>query len=74
MSEANQPASQVSLNQGSELKVEGTVPLYQKVAFGVGSLANQLFAAALGVFMIVLVMGLGMDTTCGDLRSGSSAF
>lgn len=37
------------------------VPLYQKVAFGVGSLANQLFAAALGVFMVVLVMGLGMD-------------
>ncbi|WP_434763969.1 MFS transporter [Vibrio fortis] len=61
MSEANQPASRVSLNQGFEPKVEGTVPLYQKVAFGVGSLANQLFAAALGVFMIVLVMGLGMD-------------
>ncbi|MGL4515700.1 MAG: MFS transporter [Shewanella sp.] len=38
-----------------------SVPMYQKVAFGVGSLANQLFAAALGVFMVVLVMGLGMD-------------
>ncbi|MGL6123546.1 MAG: MFS transporter, partial [Shewanella sp.] len=37
------------------------VPMYQKVAFGVGSLANQLFAAALGIFMVVLVMGLGMD-------------
>ncbi|NLS14050.1 MFS transporter [Vibrio sp. SM6] len=40
---------------------EDKVPLLQKIAFGVGSLANQLFSAALGVFMVVLVMGLGMD-------------
>lgn len=35
------------------------VPLGQKVAFGVGMLANQMFPAALGIFMVVLVKGLG---------------
>lgn len=61
MSEANQPTSQVDFEPNYQPKVDGAVPMYQKIAFGVGSLANQLFAAALGVFMIVLVMGLGMD-------------
>lgn len=37
------------------------VPFSQKVAFGVGMLANQMFPAALGIFMVVLVQGLGMD-------------
>lgn len=36
-----------------------TVPLAQKIAFGVGMLGNQMFPAALGVFMVVLVEGLG---------------
>lgn len=40
---------------------EDVVPFGQKVAFGSGHLANQLFPAALGVFMVVLVMSLGMD-------------
>lgn len=35
------------------------VPLTQKIAFGVGMLGNQMFPAALGVFMVVLVQGLG---------------
>lgn len=35
------------------------VPLSQKVAFGVGMLANQMFPAALGVFLVVLVQTLG---------------
>lgn len=35
------------------------VPLGQKVAFGIGMLGNQMFPAALGVFMVVLVQGLG---------------
>lgn len=35
------------------------VPLGQKIAFGFGMLANQMFPAALGVFMIVLVQDLG---------------
>lgn len=34
-------------------------PMYKKVAFGVGMLANQMFPAALGVFMVVLVDGFG---------------
>ncbi len=35
------------------------VPFGQKVAFGMGMLANQMFPAALGIFMVVLVEGLG---------------
>ena len=31
------------------------------MAFGVGMLANQMFPAAIGVFMIVFVQGLGLD-------------
>ncbi len=37
------------------------VPMGQKIAFGVGMLGNQMFPAALGIFMVVLVQGLGMD-------------
>ena len=35
------------------------VPFSQKVAFGFGMLANQMFPAALSVFLIVLVQDLG---------------
>ncbi len=35
------------------------VPFGQKVAFGMGMLANQMFPAALGIFMVVLVQDLG---------------
>ncbi|TXB60081.1 MFS transporter [Phaeodactylibacter luteus] len=35
------------------------VPFGQKVAFGLGMLANQMFPAALGIFMVVLVQDLG---------------
>ena len=37
------------------------IPLGQKVAFGVGMLANQMFPAALGIFMVILVQSLGMS-------------
>jgi len=37
----------------------GTVPFRDKIAFGVGMLANQMFPAVLGIFMIVLVQDLG---------------
>lgn len=37
------------------------VPMSQKIAFGVGMLGNQLFPAALGVFMVVLVQSLKME-------------
>lgn len=40
----------------SETKI---VPLGQKIAFGFGMLANQMFPAALSVFLIVLVQDLG---------------
>lgn len=35
------------------------VPFGQKIAFGLGMLANQMFPAALGIFMVVLVQNLG---------------
>ena len=37
------------------------VPFGQKVAFGLGMLANQMFPAALGIFMVVLVKDLGFE-------------
>ncbi len=37
------------------------IPLGQKIAFGVGMLANQMFPAALGIFMVILVQSLGMN-------------
>jgi GPH family glycoside/pentoside/hexuronide:cation symporter len=43
------------------------VPLGQKIAFGSGSLTNQLFPAALGVFMIVLVLSLKMNPILAGL-------
>lgn len=45
-------------NQDSTLKV----PMGQKIAFGLGMLANQMFPAALGIFMVVLVENLGMPS------------
>lgn len=41
----------------------GRIPLGQKVAYGAGMLGNQMFPAALGIFMVILVQGLGMDPT-----------
>lgn len=38
---------------------EGKVPFTQKLAFGIGMLANQMFPAVLGIFMVVLVQNLG---------------
>ena len=37
------------------------IPMSQKVAFGIGMLANQMFPAALGIFMVILVESLGMS-------------
>lgn len=36
-----------------------TVPFGQKVAFGMGMLANQMFPAVLSIFMVILVQDLG---------------
>jgi len=35
------------------------VPLGQKIAFGMGMFSNQMFPAAMGIFMVVLVQDLG---------------
>lgn len=38
------------------------IPFRYKVAFGLGMLANQMFPAALGIFMVVLVQDMGFPT------------
>lgn len=38
---------------------KSVVPFKDKAAFGLGMLANQMFPAALGIFMVVLVQDLG---------------
>ncbi len=38
------------------------VPFGHKIAFGLGMLANQMFPAALGIFMVVLVQDMGFPT------------
>lgn len=40
---------------------QATVPFGRKLAFGFGMLANQMFPAALGVFLVVLVQNLGFS-------------
>ena len=42
----------------SSSKTSHLVPFGQKVAFGLGMLANQMFPAAMGIFMVVLVEDL----------------
>lgn len=37
------------------------VPLSHKIAFGIGMLGNQMFPAALGIFMVVLIQNLGFN-------------
>ena len=46
----------------SNNNISHQVPLGQKIAFGLGMLANQMFPAALGIFMVVLVENLGMPS------------
>ena len=40
-------------------KAQLKVPMSQKIAFGIGMFANQMFPAILGIFMVVLVESLG---------------
>lgn len=47
------------MSSNSVVVGKGKVPTTQKVAFGLGMLANQMFPAALGIFMVVLVQDLG---------------
>ena len=53
---------------------EDIVPFGQKIAFGSGHLANQLFPAALGVFMVVLVMSLHMNPILAGLLGAIPRF
>lgn len=46
---------------------EDIVPLGQKLAFGAGHLANQLFNAALVIFMVILILALNMDPLLAGL-------
>ena len=54
-----------TLSQSSDLSSDtprtSKIPMSQKVAFGIGMLANQMFPAALGIFMVILVESLGMS-------------
>lgn len=43
----------------SKVEEKTTVPMGQKIAFGIGMFANQMFPAILGIFMVVLVQDLG---------------
>lgn len=43
----------------SNLTASTKVPMGQKIAFGVGMFANQMFPAIMGIFMVVLVQDLG---------------
>ena len=43
----------------SNLSPSVKVPMTQKIAFGVGMLANQMFPAAISIFIVVLVQDLG---------------
>ena len=45
----------------SEITSPSTVPMGQKIAFGIGMLANQMFPAALSIFIVILVQSLGMS-------------
>ena len=47
------------MSKSTQLSATRTVPMGQKVAFGIGMFANQMFPAILGIFMVVLVQDLG---------------
>jgi len=46
------------MSEKQAVATDHVVPFGQKVAFGLGMLANQMFPAALGIFMVVLVQDL----------------
>jgi GPH family glycoside/pentoside/hexuronide:cation symporter len=45
----------------SEINSSAKVPMGQKIAFGLGMLANQMFPAMIGIFTVVLVEKLGFS-------------
>ena len=61
MSEQQNPYEPPASIEQSKVETQsrGRVSMGQKIAFGIGMLANQMFPAALGVFFVLLVDGLG---------------
>jgi GPH family glycoside/pentoside/hexuronide:cation symporter len=55
-------------------KPKDVVPLGQKLAFGAGSLANQLFPAAVGAYMGIVVIIFGMDPYLAGILSAIPRF
>jgi glycoside/pentoside/hexuronide:cation symporter, GPH family len=53
---------------------EDIVPFGQKLAFGAGSLANQLFPAAVGAYMGAVVIIFGMDPYLAGILSAIPRF
>lgn len=49
------------MSKTSSTSPQNKVPIGQKIAFGLGMLANQMFPAALGIFTVVLVEKLGFS-------------
>lgn len=47
------------VDSGETIRPEHPVPVGEKIAYGIGMLGNQMFPAAIGIFMVVLVKGLG---------------
>ena len=45
----------------NEQNMTKSVPIGQKIAFGLGMLANQLFPALLSIFIVVLIQDLGFN-------------
>jgi GPH family glycoside/pentoside/hexuronide:cation symporter len=48
-------------SQQTAILPQDRIPTFQKIIYGLGSLANNMLAAALGCMVIVLNLGLGMD-------------
>jgi GPH family glycoside/pentoside/hexuronide:cation symporter len=55
-------------------RMEDIVPMRQKLAFGAGSLANQLFPAAIGAYMGAVVIIFGMDPYLAGILSAIPRF
>ena len=54
--EVNDRLENNNMNQSAALEVgHKAIPLDQKIAFGIGMLANQMFPASLGIFMVCLL-------------------
>ena len=49
------------MDMNQQLTQPRIVPLKHKIAFGIGMLGNQMFPAALGIFMVVLIQNLGFN-------------